>query len=242
MKAFLPLAVLATGLIVATAPTAAATHDVALRHIAQQLGYDYAYLGPQDAVTLARPGVTILLRPGETTFDVNDRTETTTQAPHFYQNDLYVSVELANQLAEIAAHYPRTQRIVVVSQEAQPAAAPAEGEAHGVISLDVHQVAGSEAVAVSGQAPPSVPVMLTVLGTLSKDIPDVVVGRHEVAADVSGRFSAIVPIAPDYFRGSILTLVATSLPGVRKASAQIVVGPPNGTVSVPAEQVPPGIR
>lgn len=242
MKALASVIVLTTGLISAAVPTVAASHDVALRHIAQQLGYDYAYLGPQDAVTLARPGVTILLRPGEATFEVNDRTETTTEAPRFYQNDLYVSVDLANQLAEIASHYPRTQRVVVVSQAAQSAPAPAEAEAHGTISLDVRQVPGSEAIAVSGQAPASVPVMLTVLGTVSRDIPDVVVGRHEVASDVSGRFSAIVPIAPDYFRGSILTLVATSLPGVQKASAQIVVGPPNGTVSVPAEQVPPGIR
>ena len=242
MKALLSLAVLTTGLIVVPAPAAASTRDVALRHIAQQLGYDYTYLGPQDAVTLARPGVTILLRPGESTFDVNDRTETTTEAPRFYRDDLYVSVDLANQLAEIASRYPRTQRVVVVGQAQQPAAAPAEADVHGVISLDVRQVPGSEEVTVSGQAPPSVPVLLTVLSTLSQDIPDIVVGRHEVAADESGRFSAIVPIAPDYLRGSILTLVATSLPGVRKASAQIVVGPPNGTVSVPAEQIPPGIR
>lgn len=241
MKALLSLVVLATGSLVAVVPAAAASHDVALRHIADQLGYDYAYLGPQDAVTLERPGVTILLRPGETTFDVNDRTETTSQAPHFYRNDLYVSTDLANQLAEIASRYPRTQRVIVVGQQPQPAPS-AEADAHGAISLDVRQVPGSEAIVVSGQAPSSVPVMLTVLGTLSKDIPDVVVGRHEVASDVSGRFSAIVPIAPDYLRGSILTLVATSLPGVRKASAQFVVGPPNGTLSVPAELVPPGIR
>jgi len=241
VKALLSLVVLATGSFVAVVPAAAASHDVALRHIADQLGYDYAYLGPQDAVTLERPGVTILLRPGETTFDVNDRTETTSQAPHFYRNDLYVSTDLANQLAEIASRYPRTQRVIVVGQQSQPAPS-AEAEAHGAISLDVRQVPGSEAIVVSGQAPSSVPVMLTVLGSLSKDIPDVVVGRHEVASDVSGRFSAIVPIAPDYFHGSILTLVATSLPGVRKASAQFVVGPPNGTLPVPAELVPPGIR
>src|SRR5580704_12162228 len=104
------------------APATAASKDVALHHIAEQLGYDYAYLGPEDAVTLARPGVTILLRPGQATFDVNDRTETTPEAPHFYRDDLYVSQSLASQLAEIASRYPRTQRIIVVGQQMQPAA------------------------------------------------------------------------------------------------------------------------
>jgi hypothetical protein len=229
-----------SGSIAVAAPAVAASRGVALRHVAEQLGYTYTYLGPQDAVTLVRPGVTVLLRPGEATFDVNDRTETTTQAPSFYRDDLYVSTDLANQLAQIASRYPRTQRIVVgVSSQAVTIA---QTEAHGSISLDVRQAPGSEAIAVSGQAPSSVPVMLTVFGTVSSDIPDIVIGRHEVASDVNGRFSAIVPVAPDYFRGSILTLVATSLPGVQKASAQIVVGPPNGSVSVPAEQVPRGIR
>ena len=242
MKVLASLVVLVAGSIVAAAPAAAATHDVALRHIAEQLGYEYAYLGPQDAVTLSRPGVTILLRPGESTFDVNDRTETTGQAPHFYLNDLYVSRDLANQLAEIASRYPRTEHTNVIVGQMQPSSAAAPADVRGTISLDVRQAPGSEAVAVSGKAPPSVPVLVTMMGTFSSDIPDVVVGRYQLAAGADGRFSAVLPIAPDYMRGSILTLVATAVPGVRKASAQFVVGQPNGPVSVPVESEPPGIK
>jgi hypothetical protein len=243
VKAIALLLALTTGSFWAAAPAAASTHDVALRHIAEQLGYEYAYLGPQDAVTLSRPGVTILLRPGESTFDVNDRTETTAQAPHFYQNDLYISHDLANQLAEIANRYPRTEHAnVVVRQQGMQAPAAGPDSASGAISLEVRQVLGSESVAVSGTAPPSVPVLVTLLGTVSSDVPDIVVGRHEIATGADGRFSAVVPIAPDYFHGSILTLVATSVPGVREARAQIVFGQPNGGVTVPAEIVPPGVR
>jgi hypothetical protein len=242
VKTIALLLVLITGSIWAAAPATASTHDVALRHIAEQLGYEYAYLGPQDAVTLSRPGVTILLRPGESTFDVNDRTETTGEAPHFYQNDLYVSRDLANHLAEIASRYPRTEHtnVVVAQQGMKVAQAPVS--ATGAISLEIRPVPGSDEVAVTGTAPPSAPILVTLLGTASTDVPDIIVGRHEIATGADGRFSAVVPTAPYYFRGGILTIVATSVPGVKEARAQLVIGPPNGGVTVPAEIVPPGVR
>ena len=235
MKSPTPIVILAIASILAVAPASAQGKDVALHHIAEQLGYGYAYLGPQDAVALTRPGLTILLRPGETTFDVNDRTETTSQAPRFYRDDLYVSPDLAARLGKIAAKYPRTQRIVIVSQAM---AGMSGGMAHGAISLDVRQQPGSESVAVSGKAPPAVPITVTVMGTLSRDLPDVLVSRQEIASDALGRFQAIVPIAPNYFRGSILTLVASSVPGVTSARAQVTVGAPNGSVTPPVEQLP----
>jgi len=235
VKSPLPIVILTIASIVAVAPASAQGKDVALHHIAEQLGYGYAYLGPQDAVALTRPGLTILLRPGETTFDVNDRTETMTQAPRYYRDDLYVSQELADRLGKIAAKYPRTQRIVIVSQ----AMAAMNGSmAHGAISLDVRQQPGTETISVSGKAPAGVPITVTVMGTLSRDLPDVLVSRQEIATDASGRFQAVVPIAPNYFRGSILTLVASSVPGVTSARAQVTVGAPNGSVTAPVEQLP----
>lgn len=236
MKSLVPIAILAIASVATTAPVVAQGKDVALRHIAEQLGYDYAYLGPQDAVALTRPGVTVLLRPGETTFDVNDRTETTSQAPRFYHDDLYVSGDLANKLGWIARRYPRTQRPPIADSSLD--ADTAMGLFQGAISLDVRQQPGAEALAISGRAPAAAPITVTVMGTVSKDVPDVVVTRQRLVADASGRFQAVVPIAPDYFRGSILTLVASSVPGVASARAQVTVGPPNGSASVPAEQLP----
>ena len=43
---------------------------------------------------------------------------------------------------------------------------------------------------------------------------------------------------PRIFPGGLLTLVATSLPGVTRASAQIVVKEPNWKVTVPGDDIP----
>ncbi|MBC5810175.1 MAG: hypothetical protein GIW95_04860, partial [Candidatus Eremiobacteraeota bacterium] len=72
---------LALGATLAFAAFAAATtvqveaREVSLQQAAAELGFTYAYLGPEDAVSLGKPGVTILIRPGQRLFDVNDRTE-----------------------------------------------------------------------------------------------------------------------------------------------------------------------
>ena len=39
--------------------------DIALSRLASELGYTYAYLGADAVVTLSRPGLTIVFRPGD---------------------------------------------------------------------------------------------------------------------------------------------------------------------------------
>jgi len=111
----------------------------------------------------------------------------------------------------------------------------------GAISLEVHPLEGSEAVVVTGFAPVAAPVTITLLATLSSDIPTVVVSRHDAHPDASGRFQTIIPIAPNFLRGSIMDVLATSFSGVTPATAQFIVGPPNGKTSVSAEYMPGGI-
>jgi hypothetical protein len=106
------------------------------------------------------------------------------------------------------------------------------------LTLNVSQHQGAEALDVNGTAPPNVPVTITLLATVSSDIPTIVVSRQDVITDVNGRFGAVVPIASAYERGTILKIVATSLPGAIPASQQFITNAPNAGVSVPLEQTP----
>jgi hypothetical protein len=91
-----------------TSSAIAARGDASLTQVASSLGYTYSYLGPEDAVQLGRPGVTILVRPGEKLFDVNDRTESMGgSAPKFVQNDLYVSAQFVAR--STSAGIPRSR-------------------------------------------------------------------------------------------------------------------------------------
>jgi len=122
--------------------------------------------------------------------------------------------------------------------------AQADTVAHGFISLEASQLQGAEAIVVEGSAPPNSPITMTLLAVVSTDVPTIVVSRQDVITDVNGRFRAIIPVAPAYERGTILKVVATSLPGVSPASAQLVMNAPNAGVSVPLEQTqtPPPAR
>lgn len=106
------------------------------------------------------------------------------------------------------------------------------------LSLEVQQHPGAEALDVNGTAPRNAPVTITLLATVSSDVPTIVVSRQDVVTDVNGRFGAIIPIASAYERGTILKIVATSLPGVASAAAQFIINAPNAGVTVPLEQTP----
>ncbi len=216
--------------------------DLALSRVATELGYVYSYLGPEDAVSLARPGVTILVRPGERLFDVNDRTEAMDgAAPRFSRNDLLVSPQFVARLRAIATLYPGGigRPSTSMSLPTRPSAAVTGA----LSSLDVRHIPGSQQLDVSGKAPGSnVPITLTLIGTFSSEIPDTVLSRRQVFADGDGRFRTTFPIAPGYMRGAYLTLVASSVPGVASASLRFEVKAPNGDLSVPAEQTPRSIQ
>lgn len=104
------------------------------------------------------------------------------------------------------------------------------------VSLDLRQIPGSFHLAVSGKALASTPIVLTLLGTVSSEIPDIVISRRTVVPDYAGNFKFEVPVASDYFPESYLTLVATSPSGaVLAKSPRLVLKAPNTDVSVPIE-------
>jgi hypothetical protein len=222
---------------------ALAQTDVRLSHVAAELGYTYAWLGPENAVALTRPGVVILVRPGENFVEVNDRTEMTESAPRAERGELYVTPALANQIRRISGNAPVRPHASGVSSAPVPrGAVVAQRSTSGVISLDARPLAGSEALLISGSGPAAVPLTITLLATVSSDVPTAVVSRTDIVAGADGRFQTAIPIAPDYVRGSILTVTATAANGASSRGVNVVVGPPNGGVTVPIETLPKSVR
>jgi hypothetical protein len=175
--------------------------------------------------------------------DVNDRTEAMDAAPVFEQDDLYVPDSFVRRLRQLANRFPNTAAppssetsVVIIGPRVQTVHG-------GTISLDVRQLPGTLDLAVAGTAPPSAPITVTLKETFWTELPDVVLNRSDIDADADGHFAAVVPYAPGYWDGGIITVVASSsLPGVTTAAAKIVLKAPNVGVTVPAQQIPKNIR
>jgi hypothetical protein len=116
--------------------------------------------------------------------------------------------------------------------------APVPVSVNGTMTVSVAPAPGSEAVTVSGTAPAMAPVVVILHATFSRDLPNVYLNRRDVFADADGHFSTIVPIAPDYWRGSIITISASSSSATAAATVQTVVTLPNPGVVLPADDVP----
>jgi hypothetical protein len=216
----------------------AQSHNVLLSTIAPRDGYKVQWLLPERSVRLYRPGLVIVLRPGVVEYEVNNRVEFADAPPQYVNGDFLVSSQLAARLARLAsmAHpSPRTHTVGAISTERYP-------QASGAITLTARPQAGNEAIFVSGHAPSSAPITITLLATLSEDLPTVVVSRHDVQPDANGQFQATIPIAPDYLRNSMLRVLATSAAGSTPASVTLLIGAPNSGVTVPAEQEPHRVR
>ncbi len=221
---------------------------IPLASVARSAHLQYDWLAVTRAVQLSGPGIVLVIRPGDYLYDVNDRVEVASVVPYYASNDIYVTPALANHIISLA----RQAQFAESAQEAQFAkAAAAEanlertesivGATQGTIVLNATQLNGAEAVLITGQAPPSAPVEITLLATLSSDLPNVLLSRHQTLAGPDGKFQAILPIGPDYWRGTFIHVLATSLPGVTPASAQLLVQEPNAGVKVPADAFPGGI-
>jgi hypothetical protein len=231
--------------LLASAPAlnaeAAGAVGIPLARVAHDANLTYKWLGAIRAVQLNGPGIVLVVRPGDNLYEVNDRVEISADAPRYVSNDIYVSQALANHITHLA----RQAQLSVEAPIAQIVSAAYGGNAadepRGTIVLNVEPLKGAEALIVSGQAPPSAPVMITLLATISSELPNIVLSRHNLETGPDGRFHAIVPIAPNYVRNSFIHVLATSSPGVISASAQLLVHPPNEGVNVPVDSFPGGI-
>ena len=245
MRPFYQVVLFALCLQVTTVSVVAdSAQSVPLATVARAAHLQYTWLSASRAVQLSGPGIVLVIRPGDNLYEVDDRVEVTAVTPRYISNDIYVSRKLADHINQLAW---QAQRLASI-QEAQVASAVNTmlqqvnaPELHGTIVLNVTQLQGAEALLVTGDAPPSAPVRITLLATLSSDVPNVLLSRHDLTAGPDGKFQAIVPIAPDYMRDSFIHVLATSSPGVTSASSQLLIHPANFGINVPVEAFPGGI-
>lgn len=231
-------------LLSAQGAAAAAEQGVPLATVARDAHLEYSWLAATRAVQLSGPGIVLVVRPGDNVYEVDDRVEVTAVAPRYISNDIYVSHALATHITQLA----RQAYYLVSEQEAQAARVsleqqqqPSVPQMRGTIVLNATPLQGAEAVLVTGEAPPSAPVRISLLALLSSELPNVLLSRHDLTAGPDGKFQAIVPIAPDYMRDTFIRVLATSLPGVTSASAQLLVKAANAGETVPIEAFPGGI-
>jgi hypothetical protein len=249
MRPFRQVVLLAfCSLLVTPSVTASAAPGIPLASVARSAHLQYDWLAAARAVQLSGPGIVLVIRPGDYLYDVNDRVEVASVAPYYASNDIYVTPALANHITSLA----RQALLAESAQEARFARAAAieanqertesiAGATQGTIVLNATQLRGAEAVLITGEAPPSAPVLITLLATLSSELPNILLSRHQTIAGPDGKFQAILPIAPDYWRSTFIHVMATSSPGVTPASAQLLVQEPNAGVKVPADAFPGGI-
>lgn len=245
MRPYRQVALLMLCTMVSTSYAGASSEQgVPLATVARDARLEYSWLSATRAVQLSGPGIVLVVRPGDNLYEVDDRVEVTAVTPRYISNDIYVSHALATHIIQLA----RQAQQLTEAQEARVAAEvnaemqqPSVAQMRGTIVLNVTELKGAEALLVTGEAPPTAPVMITLLATLSSEIPNVLLTRHDLTAGPDGKFQAIVPIAPDYTRNSFIHVLATSTPGIASASAQLLVHEPNPGANVPFEAMPGGI-
>ncbi len=184
----------------------------ALAAIAHKYGYGYRVLGPENAVELSKPGLSVIICPGTRLYSVNGTPDAADIAPALRHRDIYVSSETVSTLGRIAQAAPSSQQ--------------------GPVTIGVAGNEGSETIRVSGTAPPNSPVGIALYAQISRDLPTVFVNASRTVASSAGTYLMNVPIGPDYYRGSTLVVRATSTSGAT-ASTTYVIGAPNPGIFAP---------
>jgi hypothetical protein len=151
------------------------------------------------------------------------------EAPAYENGDLVVPADVVDQLRALAGATPVSR----ATEGARPG--PTLAQNTGKLTLSARPAVGRAAIVVDGTAPGPVPVTITLAGTMSQDIPDVVLSRVTLATD--GTFHATLAVA-NIPRGSVVTVTATSLPGVPPASARVTVGAPHPDVNTNLDHLP----
>ncbi len=237
MKRHLRAAAVAATICLPLTAAAEASGAVSLTKVAHDLGYHYAYLGPDEAVALSRPGIVVIVRPGTPTFDVNDRSiPVDGDVPLYKDGDVYVSRRMVAELRAIAGPGAAVGHNAVAGVVAETPHRPVGPLAIDALSA-VH-IEGDQALHVEGQATPLAPITLTLLARLSSSIPDVVVSRLHVSADGAGVFAGRVAIAPAFLSESQLIVVASTDANTSRSVTTMVTEFPNGRTKVKTEEEP----
>ncbi|MDE2571780.1 MAG: hypothetical protein KGM44_04555 [bacterium] len=204
----------------AAASLASAEPLRSLEAVAHAYGYEYVRLNPELAVELTRPGVDVVIKPGTRLFWVNGTPDSADVPPAYRNRDIYVSAAVARKLAAVARASARGGTV----RRSDPSLDPSP--AGGQLTLGVIGGVGAEALDVFGSAPPNAPVRLSLSAQISRDLPTIPLSSTTAEVGPNGKFSIQVPIAPNFSRGSVITVRAATAAG-EVASATYVVDSPN---------------
>jgi hypothetical protein len=204
---------------------AQADQGLRLATVAAEDGYTYQWLPTEAGAVLARPGVSIVLRAGRLSYEVNNATPIADSAPRFDGRDLIISPKLAQHLRLIAAKYggPPAEAMSAATINLGRATAVAEGP----VTMHARLIPGREAIAISGTAPANAPLTITLRGEVSTDLPVVVLSRTDLRTATDGSFSAEVYYGQQSAVRTTLVATATTLFGASSAEARVIIGVPS---------------
>lgn len=203
---------LAAGLV---AP-AAADDAIALATVARQLGFTYNYLPYENAVSLARPGATIVVRPGDGFFTANERREPVYgMVPEYRDNDVFVSRAFVEEIRSLGRRADRADAAIL-----RPVAAivPPGSVASAVASYDARE----DRAVVRGIATPGSYVGLRLRAALSESLPVLTLDRTTVVAAADGTFVAHLSFGSDRFAPSHYTVEAYGAKDDRPIFARVL--------------------
>lgn len=193
--------------------------------VAHRLGFTYAYLGPDDEVSLTGHGITVLVRPGDPFFSVNDRREPVRGgAPQYRGSDVYVSPAFYAQLSSIERSASLANDMSLSKSSISGAGridldTTPEAPRH-VAKLDLSPMKGTEDVVVSGTATPGALVTIVLKAIAAPQLPTIFLNRSFTIAKGDGTFSTRISTAPEYFNGSTFLAEASSVDDAAPVVAQ----------------------
>jgi hypothetical protein len=212
------------------APAVASEASIPLARIAAESGYTYAWLASEGAVSLSRPGVVVVLRAGQKLYRAGDRVISADRAPYYDGTDLVVSPAVAANLRRLAQMFPVPP---------PPLAPPTQTAAvTGSLSVEARQVAGRDAIAVSGRGPADAPVYVTLTAEVSRDLPVVVLSRTATRIKPDGTYEADIGITSAPPRETVVIATVTSVNGVKPSSARVVLKATSPSVTSPLDKLP----
>ncbi len=211
------VAALALVPLLASGTNARAATAEPLAVVAHRLGFVYAYLGPDDEVSLTGHGITVLVRPGDPFFSVNDRREPVRgETPRYRDSDIVVSRQFIRQLTEIerAAAFANDTALAKsyvsgsgrIDLDPHVSAAPRK-----VTTVDLSPVQGTEDVLVSGSATPGSLVAIVLKAIASPGLPTIFLNRSFAVTGTDGKYAMRISTAPEYFNGSTFLAEAASV-------------------------------
>ncbi|HEY6235265.1 MAG TPA: hypothetical protein VIW69_09220, partial [Candidatus Elarobacter sp.] len=106
------------------------------------------------------------------------------------------------------------------------------------LSVEARQVAGRDAIAVSGRGPADAPVYVTLTAEISRDLPVVVLSRVATRVKPDGTYEADIGISSAPPRETVVIATVTSVTGVKSSSARVVLKATSPAVNSPLDKLP----